>query len=140
MQILVIFSNNALHALLGTQKKEKRIQVKVELTNPDWMRISFSDNGYGITPEKLHTIFAPFVTTKASTEGTGMGLYNAKKIIERHKGKLWAESAGEGRGATFIVEIPVAKDISKKDLEERDDLKIKGKMLFGFGEEPENGK
>jgi signal transduction histidine kinase len=140
MQILVIFSNNALHALLGTLEKEKRIRLKVELSNPDWIRISFSDNGYGITLEKLHTIFAPFVTTKASTEGTGMGLYNAKKIIERHKGKLWAESGGEGKGATFIIELPTAKDITEEDLKERDDLKIKGKMLFGFGEEPENGK
>lgn len=125
-EVLVIFSNNAIHALLGTQDKEKHIDLKVKVYNSDRIRISLSDNGYGIAKEKLHSIFAPFVTTKASTEGTGMGLYTAKRIVERHNGKIWAESEGKGKGAAFFVELPIAKDVTEEDLKKED----KGKILF----------
>jgi signal transduction histidine kinase len=114
MQVLVILANNSLHALLAT--KEKKVILRVELINPDWIRIIFSDNGYGIKKEILPIIFTPFTTTKASTEGTGIGLYNAKKIIERHKGKIWAESEGEGKGAAFFIELPIAKDIKPEEI------------------------
>jgi len=122
MQVLVNFGNNAVHAL--TYAAQKKITLKVELPNPDWVRISFSDTGYGIRPEKVQTIFAAFVTSKASTEGTGMGLYYVKKIIDKYKGKVWAESEGKDKGATFIVELPIAKDISEDDFKD-DDFKKK---------------
>jgi signal transduction histidine kinase len=137
MQILVIFSNNAIHAMLARRDKEKKASLKVELRDSEWIRISMTDNGYGITPEKLEIIFAPFVTSKASTEGTGMGLYNAKKIIERHKGRIWAESDGDDLGATFIVEVPIAKDVSPAELKGKE---FKGRVLFGFEDGGENGK
>jgi len=126
IEVMVIFSNNAIHALLGTEDKEKHIDLKVKVYNPDRIRIALSDNGYGIAKEKLHSIFAPFVTTKASTEGTGMGLYTAKRIVERHNGKIWAESEGKGKGAAFFVELPIAKDVTEEDLKKED----KGKILF----------
>ena len=91
-ELFVILSNNAVHAV--REVPVKKINLKVEMVNSDWIRIAFSDNGYGIAPDKIETIFAPFVTTKASSEGTGMGLYNAKNIISRHKGRIWAESEG----------------------------------------------
>ncbi|MDD5513482.1 MAG: HAMP domain-containing sensor histidine kinase, partial [Candidatus Omnitrophica bacterium] len=90
------------------------------------VRISFGDNGYGIKKEMLEIIFTPFTTTKASSEGTGMGLYNAKKIVERHKGKIWAESQGPGKGAVFVIELPIAKDVNPQDLEDQ----YKGKRVF----------
>ena len=71
MQVLVIFSQNSIHAL--KYSSEKRICVKAEVVNPDWIRVSSSDTGYGIEKEKLSAIFSAFVTTKASSEGTGMG-------------------------------------------------------------------
>jgi len=125
MQVLAIFSDNAIHALLGT--KEKHISLREELPNQDVISISLSDNGYGISQEKLRTIFAAFVTSKASTEGRGMGLYNARKLIQRHKGRLWAESEGEGKGATFFIELPIAKNISEEELKQE---KARGKRLF----------
>ena len=109
-----------------TGLKEKKVSLKVDTINRDRLRIYFSDNGYGIKKEMLEIIFTPFTTTKASTEGTGMGLYNAKKIIERHKGKIWAESEGLGKGATFIIELPIAKDINPEELKDKD----KGKRVF----------
>ncbi|PIQ88702.1 MAG: hypothetical protein COV72_07175 [Candidatus Omnitrophica bacterium CG11_big_fil_rev_8_21_14_0_20_42_13] len=114
MQVLVILANNSIHALLDT--KEKKITLKAEPLNQDKVRIIFSDNGYGIKKEDLEIIFKPFVTTKASTEGTGMGLANAIKIIEKHKGRIWAESEGKGKGASFYIELPVAQDTKEEDL------------------------
>jgi hypothetical protein len=127
MQALVILANNSLHAM--KYAKEKKINIKVEQLNQDSIRIAFSDSGYGIKKELLPIIFSPFTTTKASSEGSGMGLYNAKKIIDRHKGKIWAESEGENKGAFFYIELPIAKNITKEELEhikaKEDDYKKK---------------
>ncbi|MFA5276744.1 MAG: HAMP domain-containing sensor histidine kinase, partial [Candidatus Omnitrophota bacterium] len=95
-------------------------------SNHNLARITFSDNGYGIKKEMLEIIFAPFTTTKASTEGTGMGLYNAKSIIIKHKGRIWAESEGPGKGATFVIELPIANDVKPEKPEDSN----KGKRLF----------
>lgn len=124
MQVLVNLANNSLHALQGVT--EKKINLKVEKVNQDIIRISFTDTGYGIKKELLPIIFSPFTTTKASSEGTGMGLYNVQNIINHHKGKIWAESEGEGKGTTFFIELPIAKDIKPEELEGED----KGKRLF----------
>jgi len=115
MQVLVILANNSLHAMRYSQ--EKKITLKASQPGPDILRITFTDTGCGIKKELLPVIFLPFTTTKDSAEGTGMGLYNAKKIIEKHKGKLWAESEGEDKGATFFIELPIAKDITIQELE-----------------------
>lgn len=126
MEVLANLSDNAIHALLGVEGKEKHIDLRIEIPSQDFIRIVFKDNGYGITEEKIRSIFAPFVTTKASTEGRGMGLYNCRRIIERHKGKIWAESEGKGKGATFAIELPIAQEITEEDFKEGD----KGKRLF----------
>jgi signal transduction histidine kinase len=127
VQVLVNLSNNAIHATLGAPQGEgRRIHLKIEAANADIVRISLSDNGYGIVPDKLQSIFAPFTTTKASSEGRGMGLFTVKKIIEKHHGKIWAESEGKGKGATFIIELPIAKDIKPDDFEKGN----KGRRMF----------
>jgi two-component system NtrC family sensor kinase len=69
--------------------------------------ISVRDNGRGINPENLAKMFTPFFTTKASGEGTGLGLYVSRGIIEAHGGSIRAENA-EGGGAMFIIELPLA--------------------------------
>jgi signal transduction histidine kinase len=124
MQVLVILANNSIHAM--KYSKQKQITLKVESSNQDTLRITFTDTGCGIRKDLLPVIFSPFTTTKASSEGTGMGLYNAKRIIDKHRGRIWVESEGEDKGTTFFVELPVAKDISEEDLKHQD----KGKRLF----------
>ncbi|MBI4706350.1 MAG: GHKL domain-containing protein [Candidatus Omnitrophica bacterium] len=113
MQVLVILANNSIHAM--REAELKKITLKVEPVNHDRIRIIFSDTGYGIKKENLEIIFLPFTTTKASSEGTGMGLYNAKKIIERHKGKISAQSDGKGQGACFVIELPKALDVTEEE-------------------------
>ena len=56
-------------------------------------------------PRKSHK--AAQGASKANIKGTGLGLYVAKKLIEAQKGRIWVESEGEGKGATFVVELPV---------------------------------
>jgi signal transduction histidine kinase len=65
------------------------------------------DSGRGIAPENFSKIFTPFFTTKASGEGTGLGLYVSRGIVEGHGGTIRVENAPEG-GAVFTVELPLA--------------------------------
>jgi len=75
-------------------------------------RITVSDTGVGLEKEDLGDLFNKFVrargANKINTSGTGLGLYVAKQMIEAHKGKIWVESDGKGKGSRFIFELPIA--------------------------------
>lgn len=70
-----------------------------------------SDSGMGVDPNDMPHLFQKFQrgtgTFLVHTEGTGLGLYVAKEMVEQHKGKIWAESKGRDRGSKFIFTIPV---------------------------------
>jgi CheY-like chemotaxis protein len=72
----------------------------------DNIRIAFRDTGPGMDAEARSRIFDPFFTTKDPGEGTGLGLTISYGIIEQHGGRIWAESE-PGRGATFVIELPI---------------------------------
>jgi len=67
--------------------------------------VRVKDNGTGIPKHIQSKIFDPFFTTKPVGKGTGLGLSICYSIIQKHKGKLYFETE-EGKGTTFIVEIP----------------------------------
>lgn len=73
-------------------------------------RITVSDTGVGLAQEDIGDLFNKFIrargANKINTSGTGLGLYVAKQMIEAHKGKIWVESEGKGKGSRFIFEIP----------------------------------
>jgi two-component system phosphate regulon sensor histidine kinase PhoR len=71
-----------------------------------------ADTGTGISEEALPRLFERFykVDRARSSGGTGLGLAIAKHLVQGHGGRIWAESAGEGRGATFSFTVPVALD------------------------------
>ncbi|MBE9512805.1 MAG: PAS domain S-box protein [Chloroflexi bacterium] len=73
----------------------------------DIVRASFADDGPGIAPENLGHLFDPFFTTKEVGKGTGLGLSICHGIITEHGGRIYAESE-LGRGATFIMELPIS--------------------------------
>lgn len=104
-EILMNFTRNSLHAV--RQRDPKKISLRIFRKDEAVIRIECADNGYGIKPELLNDIFLSSMTTKGSTEGTGLGLYRVRKIVDLFKGRVWAESGGEGKGAVFIVELPV---------------------------------
>jgi signal transduction histidine kinase len=64
---------------------------------------SVRDNGPGVPADRSETIFRPFVTTK--TQGTGLGLATSRRLIERHRGRLWLENPGQP-GACFTFTLP----------------------------------
>lgn len=76
------------------------------------VRVSVEDTGIGISPEDLPKVFDKFYQTgeRASTDisGTGIGLTIAKEIVERHGGRIWAESE-KGAGAKFIFTLPLKR-------------------------------
>jgi signal transduction histidine kinase len=78
--------------------------------------IKVKDTGIGIKPDLLKNLFGQFIrdpSVKKTIKGTGLGLFIAKEIIKAHKGKIWAESEGEGKGSTFYVELPILKEYNK---------------------------
>ena len=83
-----------------------RLLVKTEDLGHQ-IRIIVSDNGPGIAPENLERLFDFFFTTKEVGEGTGLGLSICYGIVERHSGRIWAES-DPPNGATFFVELPTS--------------------------------
>ncbi len=67
------------------------------------------DTGIGIDSEIFEKLFTKFTTT--SFQGIGLGLYISKKIVEAHKGKIWAENNKDGKGATFSFSLPLHNDM-----------------------------
>ncbi|HVU50387.1 MAG TPA: ATP-binding protein [Polyangia bacterium] len=90
-----------------------RVDVTLSATSLH-ARLVVRDTGCGIAPERLTHIFDPFRLAEASTTrrhgGMGLGLAIVHQLVCLHGGTLAAESAGEGTGATFIVELPLGSD------------------------------
>jgi two-component system CheB/CheR fusion protein len=88
---------------------EGSVSVALALEN-DHVRVKVRDTGAGIDPAALASIFNRFVqksSARGRSAGVGLGLAIAKGWTEAHGGKIWAESEGLGRGATFCVELPL---------------------------------
>ena len=77
----------------------------------DWVQLSVKDTGIGLKKEDLVRIFNPFEQVDGSVnrmyQGAGLGLSLTKRLVELHGGQIWAESEGEGKGATFSFIIPL---------------------------------
>ena len=89
--------------------KKGGISITLEKVDRDRCRLKVKDTGIGIPPEVMPKLFEKFSrapdASKTNIMGTGLGLFVAKAIIEQHKGRIWAESEGSGKGSTFIVEL-----------------------------------
>jgi two-component system sensor histidine kinase SenX3 len=87
-----------------------RVAVSVVAPAPDTVWIRVQDRGMGIAPKQLKRIFKRFyrVQTRGlgGTKGTGLGLYIVRSIAKAHDGRVFAQSEGEERGATFTLELP----------------------------------
>jgi two-component system NtrC family sensor kinase len=80
----------------------------------DIVQASFADDGTGIPKENLGHIFDPFFTTKEVGKGTGLGLSICHGIVTAHNGRIYAESK-LGKGATFIIELPLEPEEQAPD-------------------------
>lgn len=97
-QVLINLVNNAMDALKGI--KNKRLELKANLTSDGGVRITVTDNGAGISSEELDKIFVPFYTTKEN--GSGIGLSLARQIMRLHKGSIAASSVS-GKNTVFTM-------------------------------------
>lgn len=103
-QILV----NLLHNAFKFSQENSTITV-TETHDNDFVHISVSDKGVGLTEKQLSILFKPFpgIVHDSNIVGTGLGLSICKGLIELHKGKIWAESEGLEKGTTFHFTLPV---------------------------------
>jgi len=109
-QVFLNIMLNAEQAMVEAHK-EGNLVIKTEQKNNS-IRISFKDDGPGIASENLSRVFDPFFSTKAIGEGTGLGLSVSYGIIKEHKGRIYAKSK-LGKGATFIVELPIVAKVQQ---------------------------
>jgi two-component system NtrC family sensor kinase len=105
-QVLLALIINAIDAMPrgGNLWIESRIETEPSSAEPE-IKIQVRDDGTGIPPDVLPHIFEPFLTTKESGRGVGLGLAISRGIVERHHGRI--EVASEpGQGTTFTVTLP----------------------------------
>ncbi|GAH44071.1 unnamed protein product, partial [marine sediment metagenome] len=79
-------------------------------------------SGIGITREQIDRVFDEFYKADESRhdfDSSGLGLSICKRIVEKHGGRIWAESSGKGKGSTFYFTIPIGSKINKKDVSEK---------------------
>lgn len=86
-------------------KEEGKITITAQRQN-DKVLIDISDTGPGIPQDKLNKIFDPFFTTKSPGEGTGLGLFIVRQVVEKNGGRISVNSA-LGKGTVFSIELPV---------------------------------
>ncbi|MBU3942531.1 PAS domain S-box protein [Patescibacteria group bacterium] len=105
----IVFKNILDNALRYTSFGGK-ILIELRQTDKKEMEIQISDNGAGIPLDEQNRVFSKFFrgtnVMKMETEGTGLGLYIVKNIIEAHGGRIWFESK-EGVGSTFSIILPI---------------------------------
>lgn len=89
-----------------------RISVRIKNAGEKKVQVFVKDNGIGLAPQEIKRIFKRFyrVANLATqeTKGTGLGLFIVKAVVKKHGGKIWADSRGEAKGSTFIVQLPKA--------------------------------
>lgn len=100
-----------LNLIDNSVKYTKEGWIKVMVTKDEAnkkIKLAVSDSGMGISPNTINELFQKFSRGeggKMNSGGSGLGLYLGKEIVTAHKGRIWAESEGEGKGSTFAVEL-----------------------------------
>jgi signal transduction histidine kinase len=99
---------NLLVNALDSIEDAGRVRVMVKRSGGEGV-LTISDNGCGMSEEVLEHLFEPFFTRRKAGQGTGLGLSIVHRIVADHGGRIEASSAGEGKGSTFRVILPLAE-------------------------------
>lgn len=111
MQLIQLLQNLISNSIKYRQPEiAPQVHVSVEEENGTWL-FKVQDNGIGIEPQYFEQIFQIFqrLHTQEEYPGTGIGLTLCKRIVERHRGRIWVESA-PNKGTTFLFTIPVFRE------------------------------
>ncbi|MCX6021480.1 MAG: ATP-binding protein, partial [Chloroflexi bacterium] len=110
-QVVGNLIDNAVRYSPAESPVEVRLRLAAPAGQPRRARITVSDGGMGIEPSELEQIFDRFFRSSrpraARPAGMGLGLYISREIATQHGGRIWAESAGAGKGSSFILELPL---------------------------------
>jgi two-component system sensor histidine kinase SenX3 len=101
--------SNLLDNAVKYSRDQIQMAVEVAAPSPDTVWVRVKDRGVGIPRAQLKRIFNRFYrfqTRGFNVKGTGLGLYIVRSIVRQHGGRVFAASEGEGKGATFTVELP----------------------------------
>ncbi|KKQ54244.1 MAG: hypothetical protein US83_C0013G0011 [Candidatus Falkowbacteria bacterium GW2011_GWC2_38_22] len=106
-----VIQNLLVNAIRYAREKDGTVALDVKKNDVEFFTITVRDNGIGIPADVQDRIFEKFFRAnnaiKSVTEGTGLGLYVSKMIVESSGGKIWFESIGD-KGTTFFVKLPIA--------------------------------
>ncbi|MGH7972531.1 MAG: sensor histidine kinase, partial [Limisphaerales bacterium] len=110
VQLTQVLQNLIGNAIKFRGSEPPRIEVTAEAREQEWV-FRVRDNGIGIEPKQFDRLFVIFqrLHTRQEYAGTGMGLAICKKIIERHGGRIWVESA-PGQGSAFLFTLPMVQE------------------------------
>lgn len=100
--VLVNLITNAKDAMIEVPESKRKLVITTQEAGNE-KQIRISDTGHGILPDLLESIFAYGYTTKK--DGHGFGLHSCANYMTEMEGKIWAESDGPGKGATFIIQF-----------------------------------
>jgi signal transduction histidine kinase len=104
-RLMQVISNLLDNSLKFTQEGFIIITTRIKTKENDKVLVIIKDSGIGIDNEIFQRLFTKFATK--SNQGTGLGLFIVKKIIEAHGGRIWAENNSNGKGSTFYFTLPI---------------------------------
>jgi signal transduction histidine kinase len=108
-RIIQVISNLLNNAIKFTEEGTISVCTEVKGNSKREVFVTIKDTGQGIHPEIESRLFSKFASK--SFQGTGLGLFIAKNIVEAHGGKIWGENNSDGKGATFTFNLPVSQSI-----------------------------
>ena len=117
LRLAELFNNLITNAVKYTPKNNGIVTIDAKEDN-DFVKVSVTDNGIGMTEEQLNRIFDEFYMADESRrkiDSSGLGLPICKRIVEKHGGKIWVESAGKGKGSSFYFTLKIGKKERNKD-------------------------
>ena len=105
--------SNLLDNAIKYSDKEIAVSVEVKATDEKRVEVRVTDRGIGLQREQLKRIFKRFYRAPGRVmtriKGTGLGLFIVRAVVKKHGGRVFAESAGEGLGSTFIIQLPIVE-------------------------------
>ncbi len=133
VRLAQVFSN-LLHNACKFTPPRGRIVVSAEKRDGE-VSIRVADDGIGIPPDVLSTIFEMFAqadsTLERAQDGLGIGLTLVKRLVELHGGSIVANSGGPGRGSEFVVRLPIGVEDMEKKYEDIEKKLVDGKEAVG---------